>query len=379
MKLIKFDTIYPAGFLDKKISESHDKIKNMSYNEYHEWVISLRMNFSDFYTYNLVLNGWSAKDFFLNNDLYLKKCSLHYFGLSYYYIKLYHRFRNMFSVISVPFAERLIKRIILVEKPDVIFIREQVFIRSKFWEQFRKNALVVSRMDCDLPQNWSPLSFDLIYTNMTSFKHFFSDCNIKTLSNSNGFDQRILSEIKYKEKSYDVTFVGGLGSYYGFVERTRFFEKLLNNADSKFQFSWWGYKTENFERDYPELSKKYMGAAGGIDLFTIYAQSKIVLNCFDSNAGGIAINQRMFEVLGMGTLLLALESESLVGWENYLVTYKDVDDCVEKIKYYLAHEDELEKIAKAGQAFVLENYSYLKLMGKLSEELTEAYNKKFGK
>ena len=66
-------------------------------------------------------------------------------------------------------------------------------------------------------------------------------------------------------------------------------------------------------------------------------------------------------------------------WKDSICTFSDVDDCASKIQYYLIHEEEREKIAKAGQAFVLENYSYFKLIGKLSEELQEAYKSKFSK
>lgn len=41
-----------------------------------------------------------------------------------------------------------------------------------------------------------------------------------------------------------------------------------------------------------------------------------------------------------------------------LVIYSDLDDMCEKIKYYLEHDEERERIAKAGQAKVRELFSY---------------------
>ena len=52
MKLIKFDTLYPLEYINKKISESQSIIDKMNFNQYHQWLVDLRMNYSDFYTYN---------------------------------------------------------------------------------------------------------------------------------------------------------------------------------------------------------------------------------------------------------------------------------------------------------------------------------------
>ena len=380
MRLIKFDTLYPLEYINKKISESKSLIDAMDYNQYHQWLVNLRMNYSDFYTYNLNEYGWESEEFFLNDDLYVDKCARHYYGNFYFLLRMFHRFRNMLSYISVPFKERIIEKHISVRKPQILLIREQVHVRSSFWEKYKKDKLVVSRIDCSIPKNWTPLSFDLIYTNIQSYKEFFISNNVPVKTNPNGFDIRILSELTGRDKLHDVTFVGGLGDYFGFADKTKTFESLGKRLGEKVTFIWWGFKTGNdFGKLFPSLAKSYNGTTGGIEMFQIYKDSKIVVNDYGNGFGGIAVNQRIFEVLGTGTLLLTRESESLKGWENYLVTFTDVDDCAEKIKYYLAHDEEREKIAKAGQAFVLENYSYLKLMGKLSEELTEAYNKKFGK
>ena len=63
---------------------------------------------------------------------------------------------------------------------------------------------------------------------------------------------------------------------------------------------------------------------------------------------------------------------------DFICTYKNIDDCFESIKYYLAHDEEREEIAKTGQKYVLDNYNYKDLMGKLSEEIKDAYTRKFG-
>jgi len=46
-------------------------------------------------------------------------------------------------------------------------------------------------------------------------------------------------------------------------------------------------------------------------------------------------------------------------------TYDSIDECIDKIKYYLLNEEEREKIAKAGQVRTLKEHTYEKRIEKL--------------
>jgi spore maturation protein CgeB len=64
----------------------------------------------------------------------------------------------------------------------------------------------------------------------------------------------------------------------------------------------------------------------------------------------LQIKSRTFEMGLSGTLMLCKQSPNL---EQYyepgkeFVAFDDLEDCVEKAKYYLAHETERARIAKA--------------------------------
>jgi len=369
--------MYPLEYIQKKQKQYAGEIERMNFAEYHDWLIQLRMNYSDFYAYNLSSHGWVAEEFFSNEDIYLEKCAKLHYGVLHKLIRIFHRFHNFISHTSVPFIERILKKHIKKFKPDVLFIREDVNIRSSFWEQFRKKMLVVSRMDCGMPKHYSPLSFDMVYSNIPIFRDFLKSININVKQNSNGFDKRILDEINVGKKKYDLTYIGGLGNYYGFVERSKVFEKLLSLISTKTNFAWWGYKTGDFDPEYPLLAKYYKGKTGGLEMFKIYAESKMVINDYGSNVGGVAVNMRIFEVLGMGTLLITRNSKNIENWTKYIVTYNNEEECAKKVLYYLSHDEEAREIAKAGQQFVLEDYNYNKLMRLLGKELEQAYKRKF--
>ena len=75
----------------------------------------------------------------------------------------------------------------------------------------------------------------------------------------------------------------------------------------------------------------------------------------------VDVNYRTFETLGCGTFLLTNNTDRLkdlfdIG--KHLVIYDNFDDCCDKIKYYLRHEKEREKIAEAGHAHALRNHTY---------------------
>ena len=87
----------------------------------------------------------------------------------------------------------------------------------------------------------------------------------------------------------------------------------------------------------------------------LFAQSKIVLgvgtigHCRDF----YALKMRDFDAPMAGSLYLTHDNPDLhslyeVGKE--IVTYRDIDDCVEKVRHYLAHDAECESIAAAGRA-----------------------------
>jgi len=97
----------------------------------------------------------------------------------------------------------------------------------------------------------------------------------------------------------------------------------------------------------------------------VYSQSRIVFNC--SIAGDVTM--RVFEGTACGALVLTdtvangLDELFEIGRE--IVVYQDDMDLLEKIAYYLAHEEEREAIARAGQARTLREHTYVHRMERL--------------
>lgn len=103
------------------------------------------------------------------------------------------------------------------------------------------------------------------------------------------------------------------------------------------------------------------------ELNQVFNESKIVLNVHLSNLPNM--ETRIGEVLGSGSFLLTeeLSSNDLFIDGEHLVQWKrgDIEDLVNKIKYYLLHEDERERIANNGHLFALEHHTFERRMDQL--------------
>lgn len=88
----------------------------------------------------------------------------------------------------------------------------------------------------------------------------------------------------------------------------------------------------------------------------IYTQSRIVFN----HAINDDLNMRVFEVLATRSLLLTPAVSSLDALFQdgvHVVTYRTLDEAVEKARHYLAHDDEREAIAETGYREVLAHHT----------------------
>lgn len=78
------------------------------------------------------------------------------------------------------------------------------------------------------------------------------------------------------------------------------------------------------------------------------------------------IKARHFEIPACGGMLFTSMADDLDKYYRpgeEIVIYKDVNDLADKVKYYLSHKGEIEKIAKAGYERTVRDHSYEKRFG----------------
>lgn len=109
-----------------------------------------------------------------------------------------------------------------------------------------------------------------------------------------------------------------------------------------------------------KLKKATMPPVFGNEMFQLLKQSKITLNIHGEIAGDYAGNVRLFEATGVGTCLLTDNKKNMPYlFENNkeVVTYENVEDCIEKVNWLLNHEKERKEIALAGQKRTLTSHT----------------------
>ena len=176
----------------------------------------------------------------------------------------------------------------------------------------------------------------VFYSQKTCSKYFTKD-------NAYYLPSAVNDLIFYNKRSERSTPIGFVGKIM-WPERRRFVEELENNYEGIFIF-----------RDNIFFS----------DLADFYNDCKIVVNHSVVNE----INMRMFEATACGALLITQDVPYLdTLWElgKEIVVYKDKEEMHKLIKYYLEHEDEAKKIAKAGNARTMKDHKYsdrIKIIG----------------
>jgi spore maturation protein CgeB len=97
-------------------------------------------------------------------------------------------------------------------------------------------------------------------------------------------------------------------------------------------------------------------------MIEIFSRSKINLNLSNSSTmRGQQIKGRNFEVPCCKGFLLTDPAEDLESYfepDKEIVIFNSIPEMVEKIRYYLKHEDEREKIAEAGYKRVMEEHTW---------------------
>ncbi|MBM3498560.1 MAG: glycosyltransferase, partial [Armatimonadetes bacterium] len=143
------------------------------------------------------------------------------------------------------------------------------------------------------------------------------------------------------DKAHDVCFIGALIP----GERKRLVELLQ----------------EEFER-------VFVGRAYWEEMAQEYSRARIVFNRSILND----VNMRVFEAVACGSLLVTNDLadnglEELLRNGEHLVTYRDDRELLERVRYYLEHEDEREAIARRGMEEAHAKHTYRHRMQRILE------------
>lgn len=251
-------------------------------------------------------------------------------------------------------------------KPDFLLVSKGLHLSP--------NSLSAVRLMKVTTINWFPDFWEFlpwIKKNALNYDYFFNaDLLVIEELKKSGFDHiyylpyATYPDKKYQRtpKKYDIIFVGQ------YTKRRESFLKPLVSLGLKI----WGY--EGWQNS--SLSSCYQGRLSNLDeVLQKYREAKINLNIVTGEEGipVKTVNLRVFEVCGVGGFLLNWHKEPIDDFYKdgkEIVNFKNSEDLLKKVKYYLQHEKEREKIALAGWRRTVRDHTFVKRFKKMFEIVT---------
>lgn len=240
-------------------------------------------------------------------------------------------------------------------QPDVLINVAMGFTPSSLLAEIKPYVkLLVGQFAWPLPEGMAYDNYDLFLSSLPNFVENCHRLGIPSQLLKLAFEPRILSQLENGSKSIPISFIGSISS------RHQSGAKLLEFLCQKFPVKVFGHGVENLPEN-SAIRTCWQGPVWGVKAYQTLKNSKIVFNRHGDFAGNFANNLRLYEVTGVGSLLLTdwkvnLPELFVPGTE--VATYRNPEECIEKINYYLKHEGEREAIALSGQKRTLEEHNY---------------------
>ena len=141
-------------------------------------------------------------------------------------------------------------------------------------------------------------------------------------------------------------------------------------------------KYENYEHYVNSEAFTFLGQCAeapvfGLDMYRTLQSFKCFVNIHAESQ--YASNMKMFEVTGMGTCLVSdfkKNIKDLFEPDIEMVTFKTKQECVEKVRYLIDHEEERKKIETAGHKRVLKQHTFGLRASKINEIIQQAIRDK---
>ncbi len=385
IRFLKSSTVYPA-YLDS-LYAAHPGLGAQPYAAQLATIMADRFGWSDFWKHHLESTGRFIAEEVVFNYGPLQKAWAREAGVEF------SESNWMFEILQAQLE---------AFKPDVWFVHG-----------YEITPQVRLRMRKQLPRIRWVIGWDGIVKNDVAFyagadqvlvchpdsAAYYSTHGVNAHHFRLGIETSVLKGLDAPELRYDVTFVGGVSLFEGGHNRRL---ETLDRVARKLPVSYWLSGNIGLEgmirgsiaqarSGHPayalatlsklpaaiRLGKLSRGSVFGLDMYRILAASKIVLNVHIDSAREKAANMRLFEATGAGACLVSDWKENLAELfdvNRELVTFRNPDECVEKITYLLHHEAERAAIARAGRQRTLRDHtlgkSIIEFAGELSARLS---------
>ena len=183
-----------------------------------------------------------------------------------------------------------------------------------------------------------------------------------------GFNPKYFKKLTSQAKQYDTLLDGSMFKT-DYVDRALIGKKILdNNFTLKIiGDKYWINGDKRFKNIllYPRINNNQM---------TYFYNRARIVPCTYYEHASREYDGRLFQVMGSGTLALSqnqknIETDFII--DKHLVIFNSYKELISKLKYYLCHNEEREKIALEGMRYVQENFTTFKVIKNMMNKIIE--------
>ena len=236
-------------------------------------------------------------------------------------------------------------------QPDVLYMTNPVdydsrFLRTLTW----KPRLTLGwRAACVAPDtDWT--SYDLILSHLRASRDQALRLGAREVAFFHpGLPTWIADAVADETARFDVVFSGQWTDQH--ARRNAYLLALADAADADPALSVAFYCGHENGTPPPEIERRNLGARWGIEMHRALRSGRIVVNAEIDLAQRDAGNMRLFEATGSGCFLLTEDHPNLRRFfepGHEVETFRNEAELLQKVRYYLAHPDEREAIARRG-------------------------------
>lgn len=242
-------------------------------------------------------------------------------------------------------------------QPWLVFSVKAESIYPETIGEMRATGVKTACFFIDFMDHW-----ELIKRMAPAYEYFFSQDRVvlKRLWNELGLKncfymahsaEPLADPFSNRSNKYNVSFIGQYSEQY--PNREKYLTAIRDLG-----LHIWG--TKSWAKT--SLSGCFHGRSAGEQRYAIYSQSKIVLDINWDLMPVDGLSNRSFEVMGCGAMFMTdyVRADIRHAYQEgeEVVLFKDEKELRERVKYYLEHDAEREKIARAGYEKTAAKHTY---------------------
>jgi spore maturation protein CgeB len=246
-------------------------------------------------------------------------------------------------------------------KPDVIFDSDMMIFSKEAKKQLRQLCRVYfGESGYALPTRIDLSAYHFLLSCDPAYVENFKAAGLEAYLWHHGFEHSQLDDLNIAAipKTRGIVFTGSVGRYHK-VRR-----EILIGASKQLPVEIFG-KFDNAPSDIVVKPAVFGG-----EMLKILASAHVTFNSHYDIAERYAGNMRLFEATGVGSCLLTdwkINMPDLFDLDHEVVTYKTIDESIEKAKWLIEHPVECDTIGKAGQNRTLHDHTLQARMDTLDQ------------